>query len=276
MSYDLAFFADGDLNLHAVRAWLTARPNWEVTGSQAMYSNEDTGVYFVVDIAPSSDADEPVLEASINLYRPSFFILEIEPEISRLVEEFGLGIEDGQSADPSDRTYSPERLRNGWISSNADAGRILAADDSSPARMSTERLTALWEWNFGIAALQERWGDDFFVPRIMAFRDAGGVKTAVTWADGIPTIFPRVDSVIVFRDNLAPRRVFRRRRDAVLRPWDEVAALIAPHSTARPDGGLDFIAPRPPDEVAAWFRGLPGTKSLDVEGVPYDQLHDAE
>src|SRR5580658_8884848 len=92
MSYDLLFKPrNGLLDQGDLVRYFSHRHNYKVDGAQAIYGNEDTGVYFQFDLQTASEAsdteDYPVA-FNINYFRPSYFILEAEMEVSAFVRTF--------------------------------------------------------------------------------------------------------------------------------------------------------------------------------------------
>ena len=101
MSYDLYLRPrSGPYDASALEDYFRARENYQVSERQAFYENDDTGVYFSLDLRRPCDDEEPSpdypLVFSLNYYRPSFFLLEVEAEVSRLVETFDLVVNDPQ------------------------------------------------------------------------------------------------------------------------------------------------------------------------------------
>src|SRR5207248_9248706 len=67
-------------------------PNYELNDAQALYSNEDSGVYFAFEFLQQDGDDEEGRDTSLlpvsfnlNYFRPHAFGLEAEPELSAFV-----------------------------------------------------------------------------------------------------------------------------------------------------------------------------------------------
>lgn len=273
MSFDLEFRArTGTVDVGRVHEWLAGRSNWRVEGASAVYDNDDTGVYFVLDVnQPASD--EPPLVALINYYRPSFFVREIELELRSLVAAFGLVVFDPQNEQTAPDGFDAGWLTSRWDAANRQASPALATDNADT--MSTARLAAAWSWNYQRNAVQESYGEDVFVPGIIAIRTPAGTSTAVVWTDAIPLILPDVGYVIVFRNRLAPRRLLRAAEpDAVLLGHETVVDVLRPWSTIV-DDRLEFRVPSIPPELEQWVQRLPAQRG-GFSGVAWDQVHDIE
>lgn len=275
MSYDFELHPRSvPVDVAEVRAWIASRPHWSLDAvTSAVYENSDTGVSFVLDL--NEPAVEPPLVAIVNLYRPSFFIREIEFELRSLAASFDLTV-----FDPQDELWAPHPLTAEWLSeqwwrANATSYQLFQGEDRTRLVLPRRRLDAAWWWNYRRSALQDAQSEDIFVPSVMVIDTDRGLRTAAVWSDAIPVILPEVDDVIIYRDRLAPRRLFRAGGpDSLLVGRPEVVEVLAPFSTIGPDR-LEFRVPSIPPGVENWVRGLPA-RELDITGVPWDQVHDVE
>ena len=248
MSYDLFFRApDGVFTRETFGNYFGSRPNYEVNGGQAFYQNDVTGVYFSFDWNdPSTQADEGEQSYSvafnINYCRPSFFGLEAEPEVTAFVKAFGFAVEDPQMNGMGHGPYDDALFLSGWNVGNAFGvegvfrGR---RHEAPPPTRPTAELHRIWAWNAGVAKRQKELGEDVFVPRIMFGRFAGRLASLFVWGDGIPTVVPSVDSVLVLRRELAPRRwLGGAKEDRCVVPGADVAALVRRAGGSDLDGGV--------------------------------------
>jgi hypothetical protein len=91
----------------------------------------------------------------------------------------------------------------------------------------------------------------------------GGVGTAVRWSDGISTLLPRADLVLIEREFFAPRRLLGGRKpDLAVLPWDELEPQLRVFRLERepwPHRVLQYE--RPSDELEAFLRQLPTADS---------------
>lgn len=276
MSFDLYFKPrKAELDLAAVRKHFAGRLHYTAQDDQAFYRNEATGVYFSFEIA--APEDEYPLAFNINMCRPSYFILEAEPEVRALVEAFDFTIQDTQMDGMGEGEYSCEGLIRSWNASNAFGYSAFLAHENTdaPLTLPTAKLMQVWQWNFAVARRQAEMGDDVFVPKIMFLKDGGDVLTAVVWTDAIPTAFPPVDRVLVYRDSLAPRRFFSRKPDFCLLGYDGVAALLKGFDRGRMPGAIVPGFKTPPAEIAAFVKGLSAIEGKP-EMISADQVLDRE
>src|SRR5271168_4683376 len=113
MSYDLHFrsrFPDFRFTLDNFVDYFKVRPRYEIKGSQAWYSNGESGVYFSFefneqneqngDSGATDETDSKLFPVSFNLnyFRPHPFGLEAEPEAAAFVREFDLTVSDPQTS----------------------------------------------------------------------------------------------------------------------------------------------------------------------------------
>jgi hypothetical protein len=118
MSYDLLFKPrKGLFNQVDLSGYFSRRQGYKINRSQAIYGNEDTGVYFQFDSQAVNEGpaeDHSPVAFNINYFRPSYFILEAELEVSAFVREFELKISDPQIGGMGEGEYRSDLLVSGW------------------------------------------------------------------------------------------------------------------------------------------------------------------
>ncbi len=278
MSYDL-FFTKPKITRADFESYFQKRRNYRLDGSQALYENEDTGTYFNFDHSESGDEEDPEATEysamfNINLFRPSYFILEAEPEVSAFVKHFKCEIEDPQG--DGDGPYSADGLKNGWNHSNRFGYQAVLRDQEGPEKIFArpeEELTAIWKWNYKRAALARIMLEDIFIPRIRFGIFGGELASFCVWPDAISTLIPRVDRLWIPRSKLAPRPLFGRRKDdECVIPFATALPVLQPyHSDAHSLDAYKLPAPVPPKQIAAFVSKLTATK-INVEGIGMDQV----
>ncbi|HUF03210.1 MAG TPA: hypothetical protein VMM38_03460 [Aridibacter sp.] len=299
MSYDLYLKPRNDeIGAEDVLSFLSESNLYDVHRGQAFYENEDTGVYFFFErnepLDEEFDEDEDGEEEefstddysvafNVNLLRPSYFALEAEKELSRVVSRFDLSVLDPQTNGIEGNEYDPDRFIQGWNSSNRFGVRsILSMDDDRPEVYSMPRakLEFAWRWNYGRKELQDKLGESIFVPQIMFFLIKGDPVTAVVWSDAIPMAFPEAAYIAVYRDEYAPRRWFRGRESSVeFVPWADIEGLV--RSVTEEEGeALLARFEEPPNKVDSFFRSLKSTgisaERVDPALVIDEELFDLE
>jgi hypothetical protein len=263
VSYDLFFRsspAGKPINENTFREYFSNRPHYQIEKRQAWYSNEDTGVYFAFELSdPAEEPDGEPRDASFNLnyYRPHIFGMEAEPEVSGFVATFEPVITDPQIGGMADGEYSRDGFLRGWNTGNEFGYRTIGKAPHPPHLLSSVAIERFWRWNFERGKKQEDAGEGIFVPRVIFFSLLEGVASCVVWGDAIPILLPEVDFVVIVRDELAPRKFFKRKPDRALISWAQMLPAISSYSyvgDALPYHRLDFRAP--PGEILSWIRGL--------------------
>lgn len=291
MSHDL-YLTRPAITLEQFEDYFSDRPNYDVSDAQAVYQNENTGVYFVVehndpsqrsaggedagDLQPEEDLFDYTATVSLNYYRPHVFGLEAVEEVAAFVEHFGFSVLDEQSEGMGDGPFSREGYLRSWNFGNEFGYSSILRGEDRPDKvwsMPASRLEAVWRWNLGKDELQASLREDIFVPRVFTAVVADGPATVVVWPDAIPELMPEVDYLMVLRDELAPKGLLGgRKKDQILVPFDRLRPLLEPYRT---DGFslpvYRLPAPQVPDGVRAAVRALKAT-GIESEGLPMDQI----
>jgi hypothetical protein len=282
MSYDLFFTAPSPVDLpSAFVNYFAGRRDYEIQGTQAFYQNPDTGVYFCFELQSPDESravEEPQSWASfhLNFCRSNVFAQEAEIELQAFVEHFRCRVFDPQYDGMGEGAFSVAGFHAGWNAGNEVACRELVHAGGSAdlyLRPGAE-VERIWRWNYERRAFQDRVGEGIFVPRISFFRVAAQVCTACVWADGIPIVLPKTDAVLIYRDQFAPRRWFRRKPGVACAPWDIALHHFNPSHQA--DEPLLHFFPKHSsvsNEIASWIQSLP--EASQVQNVALDQILDA-
>jgi hypothetical protein len=288
MSYDLYFHRRDGRPIPQVEfeAYFTSRPGFGGDGEPGWYANDDTGVYFQFLYADDRDLDEEGIEArpataafNINYVRPHIFGLEAEREVTAFVRHFDLTVDDPQVSGMGEGEYSSERFLAGWNAGNEFGYRAMAGRAGASFAdyvLPTELIESCWRWNIARGDLQRQFGEDLFVPRILFFAVNGRARSVCVWPDGIATALPRVDYLIVGRDELAPRRLFSRRKDETLVEHSAAEPLLA--NFPMTDGAVPYRLlryPVQPPNVVAFVKSLTPTPD-PLTGIRVDNILNAE
>jgi len=299
MSYDLSFLASSAAaapGRDALGEYFRARPNYTQNDGQFWYANEDTGVYFSFEwsdgrdelppdsddppeaVGPADDFADAGLAFNLNYVRPHIFGLEAETEVSSLVRRFGLLVDDPQMNGMGRGAYSPEGFLSGWNDGNRFAYSALAAQgamgaDVPGSSLPAARLEHAWRWNLNRGRLQEELNAmDVFVPKIMTLLHEGEVKTFVVWGDAMPAALPDTDLIVMAREDMAPRRFFRRKPDVTIATQAELEPIRKRGRRVGGDGGyLLFDYAVPPDPIVDFFKAR-SPLAGELKGVPTDKV----
>ena len=279
MSYDLYFISRNRVfRPETFIEYFRAREHYQIETPQFFYENKDTDVYFTFefDDPPEGAQDEYIpVTLNVNYFRPSYFILEVEPEVTAFVRHFDLLIFDPQTHGNDGEVYQKDLLISGWNHGNEFAYAALLSKPASREKVATlpaATLTEIWRWNRGRHALD--FGDKF-VPRIFFIQIDGRVCTAAVWPDGIPTVTPRVDYLIVPRKELAPQRPFRTIEDRALLAWEDARAILERHRLTTVGGAIVPDYDVAPGDVVSFIRSLP-PDSQEIVAYPTDRVLDRE
>lgn len=268
MSYDLYFTSDdvGVLTRERFEAYFTGRDCYTIRQSDAFYENPDTGIYFFFSYNAASDGeDAPAGESvsfDLNYGRPHVFALEAEPEVSAFVRALGLNIEDPQLQGMANGPYSREGFLRGWNTGNQYGYSVFLKDSGDFGRWSlpTAELERVWRWNFAKEALYKEIALDAFIPMILYAQRNGRLCTAVVWSDAIPTFLPQVDCVIIFRQDLQPRRWFKKsaENEKIILDYQSAVSHLTDYDQRDINGYSCYVprSPVPSNSVQQWFRGL--------------------
>lgn len=283
MSYDL-YFTSPKITREQFRAYFDGRAHYELGENQACYANEDTGVYFTFDHNEQTlDGEEEIAHSvmfNMNYYRPTFFVLEAEPEVSAFVERFGCSIHDPQTHGMGAGPYTAEGFTRGWKHGNEFGYSAILEGEKAPQSIrtrGTEELEKVWRWNVQRKLRSEEIAKDIFIPRIMYAVVGGDLVSLCVWPDAISTLIPRVDLLWIPRDELAPRQFLGgRTKDTCAIPFSDALAVLQEYHTTR--YGLDTYelpSPDTPPAIKGFVRAL-SHSSGNAEGVAMDQILNRE
>ncbi|MGG6898167.1 hypothetical protein [Rhizobium sp. BR 315] len=247
MSYDLYLNFKPGVRMKDIHSFLAARAHYKANGSRFMYENELTGVYFMLNPSEKKKgflrSSEIKAHIEINYCRPSFFGLEAEIEIAELLKRFPCQIYDPQMNGMGDGPYSGEGFLRGWNGGNEfGMTAVLSQSDAPIWCLPASQLHKAWQWNYSQPIRQASCGDKQFVPQVLYMNVAGYAHTVAVWGDGLPSILPEVDFVLVARPGPDGKGVFG------FVPWAQVTELLtAIGYQTGPDGfNLDYETPPKP------------------------------
>lgn len=283
MSYDLYFRKKNgqDLSLNEFSEYFSRRPRYKFEKTQAFYENEDTGCYFIMehnDIKQpppektETPADISPANLNLNFVRPHIFGLECEPEVHAFVKHFDFLIFDPQNDGNSTDTYDTQAFIRGYnVGNKFSYGTILKQNaEIANATYPAVDIERNWLWNLHKAALQAKLGENIFLPTISYQMLNGQVKSLIVWSEAIPTAFPDVDTVIVFRTSLAPSGFFSgKKNDYTIKEFSEILPLLSDKTA---DGFRELTSP---EKAREWVKSLPAS---DVKPTPIhvDRVLDRE
>jgi hypothetical protein len=270
MSYDLFFTANSGkkIDKKTFAAHFGGRRNYEVNKKQAVYQNEDTGVYFIFD-APDSDG---VVAFNLNYFRPHVFGLEAAPELEVFATTLGLTAGDPQGEIEDDVPFRREAFLRGWNAGNEFAYRSMLKEQSELVHTwPAEKIEDVWEWNYTRPSEEEeRTRDNLFVPGIFAVEINRVASSVAIWPPQCPIILPAVDALLV------PCEQTEDNEDMALVKWEEISPLVGAYEE-KVSGLTRYRVPF--EEWSADLTAFLGAKREpvgEVKGVGMDEILDEE
>lgn len=274
MSYGLELYFEPAVRRDRVLAHFAARQHFSVKQHNVLYKNPDTGVYFFMSLRCARNvllqSNVVSAEFDINYFRPAFFGIEAEREMSAFMAAFQPRIEDPQMRGMCEGPYSREGFLSGWNFGNVFSvhNALSSKPDRNIPSMPANELSAAWEWNYHLAECDWR-NPNLFVPMIMFFRIEGRPSRVVIWPEGMAALLPRADYVLV------GRLVSGEKRFGLAR-WSEVleVAQRAGLDTAQDPLKLAYLVTPPP--IADWVANIPLIDLDALERLSADKILDDE
>lgn len=281
MSYDLFLKPKtGAISRQDFEDYFKQRKNYKVENDQAWYENNETGVYFVFEYndVESTDESEDYYPISFNMnyFRPSFFGLEAEPEVSKFISHFGMVIDDPQMDGMRNGVYAPSDFVAGWNKGNEFGYQSILGQAGEVKTLPTSTLEDAWKWNYERESLQSLVTDDVFIPRIMFVAYKGKTVTACVWPDAIPSVIPEVDILLIQRRELAVRKLFTKKEDMAIGSWLQFRPLISKFSSKSVGGGSYLFYEKVPSEIEKAIKALPTASTSELEGISQDRVLNEE
>ena len=296
MNYDLYFAprrAGTDIEQEEILSYFRKRPFYLVEGNHALFNHEDTGVQFLFvyeKIVCEEEEENATEEKStedrssiVSLYikclHPHFILREVIPEIEAFIGAFDLIVEDPHEGGMGRGDFSQDFFAREWQRLARDAYRTFLKQEVDPSRIytyPTDALERIWMWNNNRDNYQQEVGDHIYVPVISFLATKAGAKAVAAWTDAIAAVIPKVDIVLMPRQQFAPRRLFGRKIDVVMAEWDEIEPQLTNfplESEPIPHYILNYV--KPPDTLEYFVKGKePIREKLDV--IPMGGILNAE
>lgn len=230
MSYDLFFYKQkgSEISTEKISKYLSDNiAQSDEVSSQWFYENKDTEVYFSFDynepdediepdeeFEPIENFDDTNFSFNLNFMRPSFFGLEAFQFVEEFCKDLNLFVLNPQST--SEQPYKPntkEQFDN-WNKTNLWASKD-HFKEMECCYLSETDTNKVWEYNFNRHTLQEKLGEQYFVPKIFFFKTKQDNKpfTLCIWTEHIPVILPTTDYILLTRHY---KKFFRTIKDTVL------------------------------------------------------------
>lgn len=282
MSYDL-YFTEPEISLDEFNQYFKGNDLYTIENGQAWYSNDETGVYFCFEYNSDDSSEEDDVNHSVsfnmNYFRPHYFALEAEPEVSKFIQHFKMSIYDYQNDGMENGPYSSEGFIKGWNHGNEFGYSAILNNpemSNTPESLPTKTLENTWAWNYERDIIYNELQEDIFIPKIMFITLNNTVATCCVWPDGIPTFIPKVDHLLIPRQELAPKKFFKKTEDMCLLSLEEALPIISQYAYKhKRHEGYKLPTDETPKEIIKAIKKL-SPYSHKIEGVPSDQVLNRE
>lgn len=216
MSYDLYFYKRKTSNLteskiaeYLTRTLISASES----NTQWFVKDEDTETYFSFDQNEPETDEESIelfenykdfdythLTFNINFLRPDFFGQFAFEFVDKFVKELDLFVLNPQSSADPDNPIKPKdkALYENWSEINATHS-INYFNEHELEYFPLEKSNEYYQYNLNRNKLQQKLGDDYFVPKMMLCKGKtdGEIITVSTWTQHIANVFPPADYFIL-------------------------------------------------------------------------------
>ena len=274
MSYELQLSFDPAVDTESFLAYFAQRRHYTSDKDQLAYRNADTGVSFVIRHQSKKSlfgkGKTSAAQFEINYGRPRFFATEAEIELSALVARFSPQIADPQMEGMDMGPYSAAAFLKGWNFGNRFAIEKVIASNPGGKNIPTlpaERLQTVWAWNYQRAERLDRGGDRQFVPKVTLVAQGEKLCLATVWALGMPILLPKVDLVLVGRNEGGAKKVG-------LSPWSEVAQILTAVGIDTGHDPVDIMYAITPEPLAQWIATRPAFDPQSLPQLPFDVVLD--
>ena len=212
MSYDLYFYKrkNSDLTESQIAEYLTNNlTSTSESNTQWFVEDEDTETYFSFD-QNEPETDEESIELfenfpdfdnthftfNLNYLRPDFFGQFAFEFVDKFIKDLDLFVLNPQSTTDPDNPLKPKEkeLYENWSETNSRNSANFF-NEYGLEFYPLEKSNDFYNYNHNKAILQEKLGDNYYVPKLYLFKrkSDGQIVTICTWTEHIPNVFPPAD-----------------------------------------------------------------------------------
>ncbi len=177
--------------------------------TQWFVENEDTETYFSFD-QHEPETDEETIELfenfpdfdnthftfNLNYLRPDFFGKFAFSFVDKFIKDLDLFVLNPQSIIDPDNPLKPKEneLYENWSETNSTNSANFFKEYGLEY-YPLEKSNDFYNYNRNKALLQEKLGDNYYVPKLYLFKRKadGQMVTICTWTEHIPSVFPPAD-----------------------------------------------------------------------------------
>lgn len=212
MSYDLYFYKrkTSDLTESQIAEYLNNNlTSTSESETQWFVEDEDTETYFSVDQNEPEDEEDAIeffesfadfdnthFTFNLNYLRPDFFGRFAFEFVDKFIKDLDLFVLNPQSTTDPDNPLKPKEneLYENWSETNARNSANFFKEYELEF-YPLEKSNDFYNYNRNKALLQEKLGDNYYVPKLYLFKrkSEGQIVTICTWTEHIPNVFPPAD-----------------------------------------------------------------------------------
>lgn len=212
MSYDLYFYKkkSSDLTESQIAEYLNNNlTSSSETDTQWFVEDEDTETYFSFDHNEPEDEEDAIeffesfadfdnthFTFNLNYIRPDFFGQFAFEFVEKFINELDLFVLNPQSTSDPDNPLKPKEneLYKNWSETNSRNSTNFFKEYGLEF-YPLEKSNDFYNYNRNKSLLQERLGDNYYVPKLYLFKrkSDGQIVTICTWTEHIPNVFPPAD-----------------------------------------------------------------------------------
>jgi hypothetical protein len=280
MSYDLFFYRKKNSKLtdSEIKSELKRLipKNISEIDNQIHYSNERTGVYFLIDFNEPNTEKEDIevfdnfpdfentnLSASINFLRPDYFGKEIFPIIGDFSNRLDLYILNSQEVNDSRQKplkWADSELIDHWTSHNAMVSKQ-QFNELELNYLDKAKSDYLWSYTSQIERLENEIKDDIYIPNafVIKNKDTKELYTYIAWSQSIPLVLPKVDFIIILKKY---KKLFRTIKEiGIVRYQDILDRFVSDFEVFDAENGLLLLKQINADKIKNDFNAFPLWKS---------------
>lgn len=291
MSFDLYFYKQKKTSLSEFEIANYLSNNLvqvNESNNQWFFENEDTDVYFSIEINEPEDDPETIelfenfedfenthFSFNLNFMRPSFFGLEAFQFVEKFIKDLGLFVLNPQEALEIPYIPDKQQLFENWNRTNLNSSKEHFGEESHYYPL--EESNQIWEFNFNRKNIQEEIGDDYFVSRIFfckTFKD-NEIVTLSTWTQHIPNILPKTDYYLLIREY---KKLFKKVKDNVLISHQTLVDKFGNYFEDYLIKDCKIIHPEQASEVESIFNDLKSDMKFEkyMERIGLESLYNAK
>jgi hypothetical protein len=292
MSYDLFFYKQKGREILAdkISQYLSDHlvlPNESDT--QWLFENKDTEVYFSFDHNETNEDiqieeetelidgfDDTNFSFNLNFMRPSFFGHEAFRFVEQFCKDLNLFVLNPQSN--SEIPYKPNEHEQFdlWNKTNLWASKD-HFNEMQNCYLSEDECYRVWEYNLDRHKLQEKLGNDYFVPKIFFFKIKQNSEpfTLTIWTEHIPIVLPNTDYILLTRQY---KKFFRTVKDTVLISRVKLLNIFGDYFYEFDYPNCKIIHQDKADIIKDKFNSVKAEKELDefAERIAMENLYNAK